>query len=100
MLLRVRQKGPKKRVRNKKQLKNRNNKEKYFYSGKKKRHTLKSQVVVDKKTTKVICTFFGNGKKHDFRLFKERCGITDSGYTGKNYRATQNYPRNQVRGNP
>lgn len=38
----------------------------------------------------MICTAFGNGKKHDFKLFKEskvrwtkgRCGVTDSGYTG------------------
>lgn len=38
----------------------------------------------------MICTSFSNGKKHDFRLFKEskerwtkeRCGMTDSGYTG------------------
>ena len=45
---------------------------------------------MDKKTKKVICTSFSNGKKHDFRLFKEskvrwtknRCGVTDSGYTG------------------
>lgn len=45
---------------------------------------------MDKKTKKVICTSFSNGKKHDFRLFKEsrvrwtkeRYGITDSGYTG------------------
>lgn len=45
---------------------------------------------MDKKTKKVICTSFSNGKKHDFRLFKESrvrwtkncCGITDSGYTG------------------
>jgi hypothetical protein len=81
---------PKKRVRNRKRIKNRNNKQKHFYSGKKKRHTLKSQLVVDKKSKKVICTSFGNGKKHDFRLFKEsnirwtkeRFGITDSGYTG------------------
>jgi len=28
-------------------------------------------VVVDKKTKKVICTAFANGKRHDFRLFKE-----------------------------
>jgi hypothetical protein len=77
-------------VRNKKRVKNRSNKQKHFYSGKKKRHTLKSQIVVDKKTKKVICTSFSNGKKHDFRLFKEsrvrwtknRCGVTDSGYTG------------------
>lgn len=47
-------------------------------------------MVVDKKTREVICTAFGNGKKHDFRLFKESkvrwtektCGVTDSGYTG------------------
>lgn len=46
--------------------------------------------MVDKKTKEVICTAFGNGKKHDFRLFKESkvrwtektCGVTDSGYTG------------------
>lgn len=47
-------------------------------------------MVVDKKTKKVICTFFSNGKKHDFKLFKqskvrwtkERLGVTDSGYIG------------------
>ena len=77
-------------MRNKKRVKNRDNRQKHFYSGKKKRHTLKSQIVVDKKTKRVICTSFSNGKKHDFRLFKEskvrwtknRCGVTDSGYTG------------------
>lgn len=45
---------------------------------------------MDKKTKSVICTAFSNGKKHDFKLFKEskvrwtkeRCGLTDSGYTG------------------
>jgi hypothetical protein len=45
---------------------------------------------VDKKTRQVICTAFSNGKKHDFKLFKEsrvrwtndRQGLTDSGYTG------------------
>lgn len=38
----------------------------------------------------MICTSCSNGKKHDFRLFKEskvrwtneRVGITDTGYTG------------------
>jgi hypothetical protein len=47
-------------------------------------------VVVDKKSRKVICTAFSNGKKHDYKLFKEskvrwsdnRWGIADSGYTG------------------
>jgi DDE superfamily endonuclease len=47
-------------------------------------------VVVDRETRQVICIFFGNGKKHDFKLFKEskvrwskqRVAIFDSGYTG------------------
>lgn len=47
-------------------------------------------MVVDKKTKKVICTAFANGKRHDFRLFKESkihisSGIkviTDTGYQG------------------
>lgn len=45
---------------------------------------------MDKKSKKIICTACCNGKKHDFKLFKESrvrwvssCnGITDSGYTG------------------
>jgi len=61
----------KNRKRNKKSIKNRKNKQKRFYSGKKKRHTIKSQVVVNKIDKTVICTAFSNGKRHDFRLFKE-----------------------------
>lgn len=46
--------------------------------------------MVDKKTTQVICTNFANGRKHDFRLFKESKMlihnkvkvITDTGYQG------------------
>lgn len=51
---------------------------------------MKTQVVVDKKTTQVICTNFSNGKRHDFRLFKESNvrfqqktkSLTDTGYQG------------------
>lgn len=53
---------------------------------------MKSQMVVDKKGALVIATSFANGKKHDFRLFKEsKTGVhpqinilTDSGYLGIN----------------
>ena len=46
--------------------------------------------MVDKKTKMVICTAFSNGKRHDFRLFKESKTkmhpdikvITDTGYQG------------------
>ena len=45
---------------------------------------------MDKKSQKVICTSFSNGKKHDFKLFKESHivvqnkvkVIVDSGYQG------------------
>jgi len=45
---------------------------------------------VDKKTKQVICTAFTNGKRHDFRLFKESKikisphikVMTDTGYQG------------------
>ena len=65
-------------------------KQRHFYSGKKKRHTLKSQIVVDKAYQKIICLSFSNGKRHDFRLFKEsdvrfKSGtevLTDTGYQG------------------
>jgi hypothetical protein len=46
--------------------------------------------VVSKKTKQVVCTSFANGKKHDFKLFKESKTrihseikvITDTGYQG------------------
>jgi hypothetical protein len=47
-------------------------------------------VVVDKNTGQIICTSFTNGKRHDFRLFKESklrakpetVIKADTGYTG------------------
>ena len=32
---------------------------------------MKTQVVVNKSDKKVICTSFANGKRHDFRVYKE-----------------------------
>ena len=65
-------------------------KNKSGYSGKKKRHTIKTQIVVDKKTRRIISTAITNGKRHDFRLFKESKTrihpdikvVTDTGYQG------------------
>ncbi|MFH1644547.1 MAG: IS5 family transposase [bacterium] len=61
-----------------------------YYSGKKKRHTIKTQVVVDKSSKKIICTDTCNGKKHDFKLFEKSKtkiaehvnAMTDTGYIG------------------
>ena len=46
-------------------------KQRRYYSGKKKRHTLKAQMFVNLKNGEIICLAFANGKKHDFRLFKD-----------------------------
>jgi hypothetical protein len=61
-----------------------------FYSGKQKDHTLKSQLVVDAHTQQIICTFFGKGRRHDFKLFKASAihfhplteSLQDKGYQG------------------
>lgn len=65
-------------------------KQRLFYSGKQRGHTLKAQVVVDYWTGMVICTDFDKGRCHDFRLFKEsklptqpdQLWVADSGYQG------------------
>ena len=101
--------APKKRVKNKKRIKNRNNKQKRYYSGKKKRHTIKSQVIVAKKTKKVICTSFANGKKHNFRLLKESKVrvrpevkiLTDTAYQGlAKIHANSELPKKKSKKNP
>lgn len=67
-------------------------KQKAYYSGKKKRHTVKSQVVINGRTRQVICTQHGRGTTHDFALYKESKLnfneelelLADSGYQGLN----------------
>ena len=64
--------------------------QKDFYSGKKKHHTLKCQVIIDKATLDIICLHFGHGRTHDFKLFKasgvhfnpDTKSLEDSGYQG------------------
>lgn len=61
-----------------------------YYSGKKKRHTLKTQVVVNKLTAEIICIWNTQGRAHDFRIFKDAgthinpnaLVVADSGYQG------------------
>src|SRR5215212_878560 len=60
------------------------------YSGKKKRHTQKAQLIVNQQTEEIVATAFGRGSKHDFQLFKDSrsalsvtlCSLADSGYQG------------------
>jgi hypothetical protein len=49
-------------------------KQREWYSGKKKRHTVKTQLIVNKQTGKIICTAHAEGKKHDFKLYENSIG--------------------------
>jgi hypothetical protein len=65
-------------------------KQQEFYSGNKKLHTLKSQLIINQETGEIICIFLGKGRCHNFSLFKasgihfhpETQGLKDSGYQG------------------
>lgn len=64
--------------------------QKIFYSGKQKKHTLKTQVVFGQKSNQIICLSNSKGKTHDFKLFKDSRThfreslkvIADKGYQG------------------
>src|SRR3954468_18768115 len=75
-------------------------KQRQYYSGKKKRHTHKTQLVVATDGT-ILCVHIDKGRKHDFRMFKESavhvhgdvCMETDSAYQGiKKYHANSVLP--------
>lgn len=64
---------------------------------------------MDKKTKQVICTAFANGKRHDFRLFKESKTkinscikiITDTGYQGiQKLHSNSELPKKKTKKNP
>ncbi len=64
--------------------------QKQSYYGKKKKHTIKTQVIIEQESKKIIATSFSLGKKHNYALFKESKIvilkntklIVDSGYQG------------------
>ena len=64
--------------------------QKQYYSGKKKQHTFKSQLVINQINLEIICYVNALGKCHDFKIFKKsklplhekiRC-LVDKGYQG------------------
>jgi hypothetical protein len=65
-------------------------KQKKYYSGKQRCHTLKLQLLINQVTQEIICTALGVGKQHDFRIFKnsrikvrqEIQVVADKGYQG------------------
>lgn len=61
-----------------------------YYSGKKKKHTIKLQVIMDEVTKKIVGIEVDKGSVHDFEVFKKTTGdfnkliqfLADSGYQG------------------
>lgn len=65
--------------------------------------------MVDKRSQQIICTAFSNGRRHDFRLFKESRTyihpqtkvITDSGYQGiQKIHKNSRLPKKKTKKNP
>lgn len=65
-------------------------KQRKSYSGKKKKHTIKAQIVADEKDLRILNVSFSHGSIHDFRLFcrsrmhfsKDVLLIANKGYIG------------------
>jgi len=83
-------------------------KQREWYSGKKKRHTIKTQLIVNRKTEEIICTAHAEGKTHDFKLYETSIGCAvansvkiqaDSGYQGiLKLHANSETPKKKPRG--
>ena len=64
--------------------------QKAYYSGKKKKHSFKTQIIINKNTFEILSVDICKGKVHDFQLFKDSqvhfnesiTIICDSGYQG------------------
>jgi IS5 family transposase len=76
---------------------------------KKKRHTLKIQILIDTSTNKIICIAVEKGRCHDFKLFKDTVVgvdtmikfLADSGYQGiQNFFPNSEIPNKKSKKNP
>jgi DDE superfamily endonuclease len=77
--------------------------------GKKKRHTLKTQLVVDKATGTIICLAHAAGRRHDVRvlmksgvrLHPNTNAMTDTGYLGlQKVHGNTTMPKKRSKKNP
>ena len=84
--------------------------QKRWYSGKKKRHTIKMQIVICAATHKVIAIFVDCGSTHDFKIWKKSIGVkvvkhinikADSGYQGiKKLHSNSQTPKKKTKKEP
>jgi hypothetical protein len=80
------------------------------YSGKKKRHTIKTQLIINIVTLAIICVAQSEGSVHDFALFKDEIEqrihediviLADSGYQGiRDLHANSEIPFKKSKNNP
>ena len=84
-------------------------KQRRYSSGKKKRHPLKTQLVVEKSTRRILCIAHEKGRRHDFKLFKrskvrlhpETKAVVDGGYQGlQSVHANTAMPKKRSKKNP
>ena len=67
-------------------------KQRKYYSGKKRKHMIKAQIVADEKDLRILNISFSHGSVHDFKLFCKSCVhflkdillIANKGYIGMN----------------
>jgi hypothetical protein len=84
--------------------------QKRWYSGKKKRHTIKIQIIICAETHIVIAVFVDCGSTHDFKMWKKSVGVkvvkhiqikADSGYQGiKKLHNNSETPKKKTKNKP
>ncbi|MCL4153151.1 UNVERIFIED_CONTAM: hypothetical protein GTU68_066956 [Idotea baltica] len=81
-------------------------KPKHYYSGKKKKHTIKNQISVSTETKKILSAAISNCRQHDFKLFKnsktnihpDNEVLVDSGYQGiTNFHSNSSLPKKNTK---
>ncbi len=80
-----------------------------YYSGKKKKHTIKAQIIMNEKDKKILSVCFDKGSVHDFTIFKNSTKelskslhfLADSGYQGiLDYFKNSMTPKKKSKNNP
>lgn len=83
--------------------------QKEYYSGKKKKHTIKAQIIMNENDKKIVSVCFDKGSVHDFKIFKNTTKdlpdylhfIADSGYQGiLDYFKNSMTPKKKSKNNP
>ncbi len=83
--------------------------QKEYYSGKKKKHTIKIQIIMNEKNRKIVSVCFDKGSVHDFNIFKNTTKelpdtlkfLADSGYQGiLDYFKNSMTPKKKSKNNP